>query len=105
MIDAQRTFVVHQLVEPGASIGTSADEQAQRPAVNRKPFNVVEMQSVPCEEGRQAVKRMIEQMFVIDRVEFAFLDHVDGVGKFKNGGAGRLQELRETGDEIVDGID
>src|SRR6266446_8467803 len=105
MIDAERTLVAHQLLEPGAAIGTSADEQAQRPAMNREAFDVVEIQPVSGKERRQAVKRMIEEMFMIDRVEFAFLDHVDGICEFKDRHAGRLQELRETGDEIVDRVD
>src|SRR5713226_7104568 len=73
--------------------------------MDRKALDVVQMQAVPRKERRQAVQRVIEEMLVVDRVEFAFLYHVDGVGEFEDRRAVGLQELGETGDEIVDRVD
>src|SRR6476619_4376847 len=63
------------------------------------------MQPVAAKQRRQAVKRMIEEVLMVDRVELAFLDHVDRIGEFKNGRSARLQELGEAGNEIVDRVD
>src|SRR5690606_12519936 len=99
-IDAQLPFLVHQIVQRGTALAAMAHPEAQRSAVNRKPFDVVEMQSVSDEERHQAVKRMVEVVLMVNRVELAFLDHVDGVGDLEYRDAVEAQELGEAGNEI-----
>ena len=71
----------------------------------RQQLDIVEKESVARKQRGEAVERMIEKMLMIDRVEFARLNHVDGVGHFEGGDPIRLQEPRETSDEIVDLVD
>src|SRR6266446_3758851 len=104
MTDAEHQLIVQQLIEPGASISPPADEQAQGSAMNRKTFDIVEMQSVPCKERRETVKRMVKQVLMINGVEFALFDHVDGVGEFEDSRARGLKKLGKAANEIIDGI-
>src|ERR1700755_2923355 len=62
------------------------------------------MQAMTLEERLQPMQSVIEEMLVIDRVEFAFRDHVDRVGALENGDTVGLQQPRESSDEVIDPI-
>src|ERR1700730_2947226 len=51
------------------------------------------------------MQRMVEEVFVENRVELTTLDHIQGVSEFNDRDAGWLQEARETGDQIIDVVD
>ena len=70
--------------------------------MNWKPFDVVQVQSMPPEQRREPVQRVVEQVFMVNRIELTMLDHIQSVSEFEDRDAGRLQKARKPGDKIID---
>ena len=51
------------------------------------------------------MQRVIEDVFMQNRVELAMLNHIQGISAFKNGDAGWLQKTRKSSDKIIDVVD
>jgi hypothetical protein len=70
-----------------------------------KRFYVVQVEAMPIKQGHESVQRMVKEMLVVNGVELAVFDHVQGVSKFKNSDAGRFQKVCKAGNKIIDVVD
>ena len=73
--------------------------------MDREPLNVVQVKPMPPEQRREPVQRVIEQVFMVNRIELTTFDHIQGVGKFADRDPGRLQQACKTGDKIINVVD
>ena len=48
---------------------------------------------------------VVEEMFMINRVELTILDHIHGISKFKDSDASGLQKPQNAGDKIINFVD
>ena len=70
--------------------------------MNWKALDIIQIKPMLPKERGEPVQRVIEEVFMVNRVEFAMLNQIQRVSKFKNRDAGRLQKPRKPGDKIVD---
>jgi hypothetical protein len=69
--------------------------------VNGEAFDSENFQAEAGEQGLKRGDREIEDVLVIDGVEFGVFDEIDRVGKFEDNTAFRLQERFQAADELV----
>src|SRR3974377_946998 len=84
LMTAQRCLVSKQRIEFCRPCGRSAYCQTQRAPVNWKALDVVQVEPVPLKERGEPVQRVVEDVFMENRVELAMLDHVQGIREFKD---------------------
>src|SRR5215469_352250 len=66
-----------------------------------KPLDLIQVEAVPLEERRESMQRVIEQMFMVDRVELAIFDQIQCVSELKNRDTGWFQKAFNTSDKII----
>ena len=74
----------------------------QRTAVERRAFGAGDAEAVAGEEGVDCGEGEIENVLVIDGVEFGLGNHLGGVREFENDAAFGREQCFEAGNEIVD---
>src|SRR5215470_11669111 len=79
-----------------------AYEQSQGATMNGEPFDAKDFQAVAREQRSKRSDRKIENVFVIDGVEFGVLDKIDGIRKLEDNAAFGLEEGFQPRDEVVD---
>src|SRR6516165_2736798 len=94
-----------QCIEPLRALGFSADGQPQRAPVNGEPLDVIQVETVPFEERSEAVQCVVEEMFMVNGIELAMPDHVQGISEFEDSDAGWLQKACKPGDKIINVVD
>ena len=73
--------------------------------MDRKPLDIIQVETVPLKKRGQPMKCVIKKMFVVNRIELAVLDHIESISELENGGASWLQKARKAGNEIVNVVD
>src|SRR3984893_313045 len=101
LIKAQRCLVSKQRIQFLRPCGRSSYGQTQRAPVNWKALGVIQVEPVPLEEWSEPVQRVVEEVFMVNGVELAMFDHIQGVSEFKDRDAGWLQKARKPGDKII----
>jgi hypothetical protein len=69
--------------------------------MNGKAFDTENFQAEAGEQGLKGGDREIENVLVVDGVEFSVFDEIDRVGKFEDDAAFGLEKSFEAGDEVV----
>jgi hypothetical protein len=69
--------------------------------MNGKAFDTENFQAVTGEQGLKGGDREIENVLVVDGVEFSMFDEINGVREFEDDTAFGLEECFEAGDEVV----
>src|SRR5215469_2883415 len=59
---------------------------------------------MPFKEWSEPVQCVVEEMFMVNSVEFASFDHINGICKFEDCHAGRLKKTREPSHKIINVI-
>src|SRR5437899_4853245 len=78
-----------------------ACEESQGAAVDGEAFDTENLQAVAGEQRLKRGDREIENVLVVDGVEFGMFDEIDGVRKFEDDTAFWLEECFQAGDEVV----
>src|ERR1700730_6658488 len=105
LINAQRYLVSKQCIQLLRPSGRSSYGKTQRAPVDWKALGVIQVEPVPPKEWSEPVQRVVEEVFMVDRVELAMLDHIQGVSEFKDCDPCWLQKSRKPGDKIIDAVD
>ena len=69
--------------------------------MNRDPFSMEDDKAVSGEKRFESRQAEIEDVLVIDGVEFGVLDKIDSIRKFENDAALWLKEFAQAGHKIV----
>ena len=78
------------------------DEHPQRPAVRRQFLDVEHVEPVAREDPLDAEQRVVHEVLVVDRVELVALDQPGKMRDLDREDAGRRQEERQPGAEVVE---
>ena len=84
----------------GACISTIGID-TQTTAMRRQFLDIENAKTVCREYGQDGSQRQIRIMLVIDRIELIFLYQLQQMRELESSDAGRIEQHREAGDEIV----
>src|SRR5258708_11839466 len=94
LINAQRCLVSKQRIQFLRPSGRSSYGKTQRAPVDWKALGVIQVEPVPLKEWSEPVQRVVEEAFMVNRVELAMFDHIQGVSEFKDRDPGWRQKAR-----------
>ncbi len=109
--DAPARLLVEQAAHRLGRFALTGGEDAQRPAVDRQPFDIDNRQAMAAEEVIERGERVVAEVLVIDRIELAVVDHLLDVRRLDHRDAVLLEEdadplhdaveVRHMGEHIV----